>query len=46
MGPVVDESAYNKILDYIAIGKKEGRLVAGGDKAGENGYFISAYGIR
>jgi 1-pyrroline-5-carboxylate dehydrogenase len=40
MGPVVDESAYNKILSYIEIGKQEGRLVAGGNKAGEGGYFI------
>jgi 1-pyrroline-5-carboxylate dehydrogenase len=40
MGPVVDETAYNKILAYIEIGKQEGRLVAGGNKAGEGGYFI------
>jgi 1-pyrroline-5-carboxylate dehydrogenase len=40
MGPVIDETAYNKILSYIEIGKQEGRLVAGGAKAGSNGYFI------
>ncbi|MCF6095397.1 L-glutamate gamma-semialdehyde dehydrogenase, partial [Microaerobacter geothermalis] len=40
MGPVIDEHAYNKILEYIEIGKTEGKLVAGGEKAGENGYFI------
>ncbi len=40
MGPVVDESAYQKVLDYIEIGKKEARLVAGGNKAGDNGWFI------
>ncbi|WP_027417940.1 L-glutamate gamma-semialdehyde dehydrogenase [Aneurinibacillus terranovensis] len=39
-GPVVDESAYNKILEYIEIGKQEGRLVAGGEKAEGNGFFI------
>lgn len=42
MGPVVDESAYNKVLSYIEIGKQEGRLVAGGSKAGQGGYFIEA----
>ncbi|MFC4769350.1 L-glutamate gamma-semialdehyde dehydrogenase [Effusibacillus consociatus] len=40
IGPVVDENAYNKILEYIEIGKGEGRLVAGGGKAEGNGYYI------
>ena len=40
MGPVVDESAYKKVLDYIEIGKSEARLVAGGNKAGDKGWFI------
>lgn len=40
MGPVVDEKAYNKILSYIEIGKTEGKLIAGGTKAGDGGYFI------
>lgn len=39
MGPVVDENAMKKILDYIEIGKGEGRLVAGGGQQGP-GYFI------
>jgi 1-pyrroline-5-carboxylate dehydrogenase len=39
-GPVSEEGAYNKILEYIEIGKKEGRLVLGGGKAGSPGYFI------
>ncbi len=29
MGPVVDQKAFNKIMDYINIGKEEGRLVTG-----------------
>jgi 1-pyrroline-5-carboxylate dehydrogenase len=29
-GPVVDEAAYNKILEYVGIGKGEGRLMTGG----------------
>jgi len=39
-GPVVDDKAYNKILEYIEIGKTEGKLMAGGEKAEGNGYFI------
>ena len=40
LGPVIDQSAFDKIMKYIEIGKKEGRLVAGGGKAEGNGYFI------
>ena len=39
MGPVIDENAMKKILDYIDIGKSEGRLVLGGQHVGP-GYFI------
>jgi 1-pyrroline-5-carboxylate dehydrogenase len=42
LGPVVNKAAMDSILGYIATGKKEGRLIAGGSaaetKAG--GYFI------
>jgi 1-pyrroline-5-carboxylate dehydrogenase len=42
VGAVVDEGAYRKILDYIAVGSKEGRVVAGGGPAKDAGpgYFI------
>jgi len=39
LGAVVDENAMKKILDYIEIGKKEGRLLTGGNHQGP-GYFI------
>ncbi|GAA4725672.1 L-glutamate gamma-semialdehyde dehydrogenase [Brevibacillus fulvus] len=39
-GPVIDDKAYNKILEYIEIGKQEGKLVAGGEKGPEGGYYI------
>ncbi len=39
-GPVIDEKAYNKILEYIEIGKTEGKLMAGGEKGPESGFFI------
>jgi len=40
MGPVINSASENKVLQYIEIGKKEGRLVAGGAKAPGDGYFI------
>ncbi|MEC5423195.1 L-glutamate gamma-semialdehyde dehydrogenase [Virgibacillus sp. C22-A2] len=40
MGPVVDQGAYDKIMNYIEIGKQEGRLVAGGTGDDSKGYFI------
>jgi 1-pyrroline-5-carboxylate dehydrogenase len=40
MGPVVDDSAYRKIQDYIEIGKQEGTLVLGGEPLDGPGYFL------
>jgi 1-pyrroline-5-carboxylate dehydrogenase len=40
MGPVINASAVNSILGYIAIGRKEGRLIMGGQRAPGDGYFI------
>ncbi|MGB7729732.1 MAG: L-glutamate gamma-semialdehyde dehydrogenase [Candidatus Acidiferrum sp.] len=40
MGPVINEPAMKGILDYIEIGKREGRVVAGGGRAAGDGYFI------
>ncbi len=40
MGPVINESAMKGILDYIEIGKKEGRLLTGGKRAPGDGYFV------
>ena len=42
MGPVVNKAAMNSILGYIATGKKEGKLVAGGRAVDteEKGYFL------
>jgi 1-pyrroline-5-carboxylate dehydrogenase len=40
-GPVVSASAEKSILNYIEIGKGEGKLLTGGNKVeGMNGYFI------
>jgi len=40
MGPVINEAATSKILNYIEIGKGEGRLICGGVRAKGEGYFI------
>lgn len=40
MGPVIDQKSFDKIMDYIEIGKKEGRLVSGGNGDASKGYFI------
>ncbi|HEV1994927.1 MAG TPA: L-glutamate gamma-semialdehyde dehydrogenase [Candidatus Acidoferrum sp.] len=40
MGPVVSKSAMQTVLDYIEVGKEEGRLLTGGGRAPGDGYFV------
>ena len=40
MGPVIGAKAQKTILNYIEIGKQEGRLITGGGKLPGEGYFI------
>lgn len=40
MGPVISQASYNKIMNYIEIGKEEGKLMTGGEGDDSNGYFI------
>jgi len=42
LGPVVNKAALDSMLAYIETGKKEGRLIAGGNavKTAEGGYFL------
>jgi 1-pyrroline-5-carboxylate dehydrogenase len=40
MGPVNDNNAFKKVMDYIEIGKQEGKLMAGGEGDNSKGYFI------
>lgn len=40
VGPVIDGKAQAKILEYMEIGKSEGRLVLGGQIAAGTGYFV------
>ncbi|VDP75323.1 unnamed protein product [Echinostoma caproni] len=40
-GPQVDDVQFKRVMSYIESGKKEGaRLVTGGDRIGQKGYFI------
>jgi aldehyde dehydrogenase (NAD+) len=51
VGPSVDEAQFKKVLEYIEIGKREGRLLCGGERlkgaknkgagAHDDGYFIA-----
>ena len=38
VGPSVDEAQFNKVQEYLAIGKREGNLVCGGDRLRGAGY--------
>ncbi|TVY11685.1 L-glutamate gamma-semialdehyde dehydrogenase [Paenibacillus cremeus] len=40
VGPVIDQASFNRILEYIEVGKQEGTLLTGGGKAAGNGYYI------
>jgi aldehyde dehydrogenase (NAD+) len=40
-GPQVDEAQFDKILQYVEYGKKDGaRLITGGKRVGSKGYFV------
>lgn len=40
IGPVIDRSSFERILDYIETGRAEGKLLVGGGRGPEGGYFI------
>jgi len=40
VGPVINARAMRTIMDYIAVGRREGRLAAGGEPADGDGFFI------
>ena len=37
---VIDESQFRKVLDYVEVGQREGRLVVGGEPDGADGWYI------
>ncbi len=40
LGPLINGASEEKVLSYIDIGRTEGELVCGGEKAPGNGYFV------
>jgi 1-pyrroline-5-carboxylate dehydrogenase len=40
VGAVIDENQLTKVLSYIHTGKREGRLVAGGQRLPGDGYYV------
>ncbi|MBA3974442.1 MAG: L-glutamate gamma-semialdehyde dehydrogenase [Candidatus Solibacter sp.] len=40
MGPVINERSRQTILDYIEIGKRDGKLAAGGNKVSGDGFYL------
>jgi RHH-type transcriptional regulator, proline utilization regulon repressor / proline dehydrogenase / delta 1-pyrroline-5-carboxylate dehydrogenase len=40
VGPVIDEAAYRRILEYIEVGKKEAKLAYQAKEVPPHGYFI------
>jgi 1-pyrroline-5-carboxylate dehydrogenase len=40
VGAVINAGAQKKILEYVGIGRKEGRIVAGGKAGPKQGYFV------
>ncbi|GAA5853903.1 hypothetical protein JCM8547_008151, partial [Rhodosporidiobolus lusitaniae] len=40
LGPQADNIQGEKVLEYIKIGKTEGKVLVGGDRCGEMGYFF------
>lgn len=40
VGPVIDGSAFKKIMGYMPVGKEEGRLITGGEGDDSKGFFI------
>lgn len=40
MGPVINASAKKSILEYVKVGKREGRLITGGGETPGPGHFI------
>ena len=40
MGPVINERAFKSTMDYIEVGRTEGRIVAGGEPGPTDGWYV------
>src|SRR5262249_10247915 len=41
VGPLVSEDHMKTVLRYIDVGKREAKLVAGGERKGDTGFFVA-----
>jgi acyl-CoA reductase-like NAD-dependent aldehyde dehydrogenase len=46
IGPLQNKAQFDKVLGFIEDGRKNGKIVAGGARAGEKGYFIRPTIVR
>lgn len=46
MGPLQNKAQFEKVLGFIEDGRRDGKIIAGGERLGEKGYFISPTIVR
>ncbi|MEQ8299487.1 MAG: aldehyde dehydrogenase family protein [Hyphomonas sp.] len=46
MGPVQNKQQFEKVLGFIESAKKDGKIIAGGGRQGDKGYFIQPTIVR
>jgi acyl-CoA reductase-like NAD-dependent aldehyde dehydrogenase len=46
IGPVQNKQQFERVLGFIEAGKRDGKVIAGGGRKGEKGYFIQPTIIR
>jgi len=46
MGPLQNRQQFEKVLGFIESAKKDGKIIAGGGRKGEKGYFINPTIVR
>lgn len=45
-GPIQNKAQFEKVLGYIEAGRKDGKIIAGGARKGDKGYFIQPTIVR
>lgn len=40
IGPIADKAQFKRVMEYLEIGKKDGKLVTGGIQRGKNGLYV------
>jgi acyl-CoA reductase-like NAD-dependent aldehyde dehydrogenase len=46
MGPLQNKAQFEKVLGFIEAGRKDGKIIAGGERIGDKGYFIRPTIVR